>query len=70
MNTPVRVSGNRINEVVNPSFTGTNGIVYVLPETRPIRQVFGSYDVEVRNQYAVQAPQNTTLAGTLPTTTQ
>jgi len=58
------------NEVVNPSFTGTSGIVYVLPEIRPVRQVFGSYDVEVRNQYAVQAPQNTTLAGTLPTTTQ
>ena len=58
------------NEVVNPSFTGTSGIVYVLPETRPVRQVFGSYDVEARNQHAVQAPRNTTLAGALPTTTQ
>jgi hypothetical protein len=37
------------NNVVNPSFTGTSGIVYVLPETRPVRQVFSSYDVG-RNQ--------------------
>lgn len=27
--------------VVGPSFRRTNGIVYVLPETRPARQVFG-----------------------------
>lgn len=54
------------DKVVNPSFTDSNGIVYVLPETRPIRQVFGSYDVEERHQYAVQAPQNTTIAGALP----
>jgi hypothetical protein len=57
------------DEVVDPSFTGTRGIVYVLPEIRPVRQVFGSYDVEVRNRYAVQALQNTTLARALPTTT-
>ena len=31
--------------VVNPTFTGTDGIVYILPETRPARQVFGSWDV-------------------------
>ena len=32
--------------VVSPAFTGTEGIVYVLPETRPAREVFGSYDTE------------------------
>jgi hypothetical protein len=32
-------------KVVSPAFTGTGGIVYVLPETRPVREVFGSYDV-------------------------
>jgi hypothetical protein len=32
-------------KVISPSFTGTSGIVYVLPETRPVREVFGSYDV-------------------------
>jgi hypothetical protein len=52
-------------QVVSPAFTGTDGIVYVLPETRPARVVFGSYDVEerLRQQYAVQAPQNATIAG-------
>jgi hypothetical protein len=34
--------------VVSPAFTGTEGIVYVLPETRPAREVFGSYDVDER----------------------
>ena len=32
--------------VVRAAFSGTKGIVYVLPETRPAREVFGSYDVE------------------------
>jgi hypothetical protein len=42
--------------VVSPAFTGTDGIVYVLPETRPAREVFGSYDVEERldSNYARQ----------------
>jgi hypothetical protein len=31
--------------VVSPIFKGTNGIVYILPETRSAEQVFGSYDV-------------------------
>lgn len=30
-------------EVVRPTFTGTNGIVYVLPETRSAQKVFGAY---------------------------
>lgn len=34
--------------VVSPVFTGTFGIVYVLPETRSAREVFGSYDVATR----------------------
>ncbi len=33
--------------VVHPVFFASDGIVYVLPETRPAREVFGSYDVEV-----------------------
>lgn len=33
------------NKVVSPAFTGTNGIVYILPETRSAREVFGSYEV-------------------------
>ena len=34
--------------VVLPAFIGTEGIVYVLPEIRSVREVFGSYDVEER----------------------
>ena len=34
--------------VVVPAFKGTNGIVYVLPETRSAHAVFGSYDVDGR----------------------
>jgi hypothetical protein len=36
-------------KVVSRAFAGTDGIVYVLPETRPAREVFGSYDVEERS---------------------
>ena len=32
-------------EIVQPSFTGTMGIVYVLPESKPLRAVFASYGV-------------------------
>lgn len=41
---------------VQPAFTGTNGVVYVLPETRSIREVFAMYDVDEneRRQSAVQ----------------
>lgn len=42
INVPVKF----YEKVVSPAFTGTNGIVYVLPETRPARDVFASYDVE------------------------
>ena len=31
--------------VVRPAFSGTNGIVYVLPEIRSTREVFASYEV-------------------------
>ena len=34
------------NDVVSGMFKGTTGIVYVLPETRSLRAVFGSYDVQ------------------------
>jgi hypothetical protein len=41
INVPVQF----FDHVVKPAFKGTNGIVYVLPETRSAREVFGSYDV-------------------------
>jgi hypothetical protein len=42
INVPVKFH----EEVVKPSFTGTKGIVYVLPETKPVHSVFASYDVD------------------------
>lgn len=42
INVPVRF----YEKVVSPTFTGTNGVVYVLPETRSAQAVFGSYDVQ------------------------
>ena len=39
--------------VVSPVFAGTFGTVYVLPETRTAREVFGSYDVPPRTQPAL-----------------
>jgi hypothetical protein len=44
INVPARFYEN----VLRPAFTDTDGIVYVLPETRTAREVFGSYDVEER----------------------
>lgn len=47
-------------DVLAPAFAGTDGIVYVLPETRPARELFGAYDVDARSgrNYAgrTQAP--------------
>jgi hypothetical protein len=34
--------------VVSPAFSGTEGIVYVLPEIRSVREVFRSYEVGAR----------------------
>ena len=43
----INVPVNFYDNIVRPAFTGTNGIVYILPETRSIREVFASYyDVE------------------------
>lgn len=42
INVPVKFYEN----VLQPAFTGTHGIVYVLPETLPARQVFAFYEAE------------------------
>jgi hypothetical protein len=52
----INVPAKFYEDVVRPAFTGTYGIVYVLPETRSNREVFASYDVEehARLQAAVR----------------
>ena len=57
INVPVKF----YEQVVSPSFTGTNGIVYILPETRSAREVFGSYDV-------MDSPLKQAIAGVAPVT--
>ena len=42
INVPVKF----YEQVISPAFKGTNGIVYILPETRSAREVFASYDVD------------------------
>jgi len=37
------------NTVLSPAFARSKGIFYVLPDTRPLREVFGSYDVSQRH---------------------
>ena len=41
----INVSADFFKSVVSAAFKGSNGIVYVLPETRTPQQVFASYDV-------------------------
>jgi hypothetical protein len=48
INVPVKF----FEEVVIPAFKGGGqGIVYVLPETRSVREVFGSYDADENSQF-------------------
>ena len=42
INVPAKFFAN----VVRPDFTGTYGVVYVLPDTKPVSKVFASYDVD------------------------
>ncbi len=62
INVPVKFFDN----VVYPAFFGTNGIVYVLPETKSASKVFASYDVEerARAQTASQAVSAQAASGT------
>ncbi|WP_236599983.1 hypothetical protein [Ramlibacter alkalitolerans] len=40
------------DDVVRPTFSGTRGIVYILPESRPAQELFGSYDVRHQVSHA------------------
>jgi len=51
INVPVRF----YEEVVSPAFTGTDGIVYVMPETRSAREVFGSPGVQASAETPVRS---------------
>jgi len=58
----INVPANFFDSIVLPAFTGTSGIVYVLPDTRSIREVFKSYyDVELRRGAGTAANRDETL---------
>ena len=52
----INVPAKFFDNVVRPAFTGTSGIVYVLPETRSIGEIFKSYyDVDLRRRTGTTA---------------
>ena len=53
----INVPAKFYENVVRPAFAGTNGIVYVLPETRLASKVFASYDVEEKHARTQTASQ-------------
>lgn len=52
----INVPAQFYDSVLSPVFKGTDGIVYVLPETRSVREVFASYEIGEPNapEVAVQ----------------
>jgi hypothetical protein len=52
----INVPARFFETVVHPAFTGTSGIVYVLPETRSAQDLFGAYDVEEATVVADRQP--------------
>lgn len=52
----INVPARFFEAVVHPAFTGTGGIVYVLPETRSAQALFGAYEVEEATVVAGKQP--------------
>jgi hypothetical protein len=46
----INVPSEFFKNVVQPIFFGTNGVVYILPETRPVLKFFGVYNVDKSSQ--------------------
>jgi hypothetical protein len=53
INVPIPFFG----QVISPSFTGTSGIVYVLPDVLPLRKVFAAFAAEHDAHSKAKAPQ-------------
>ena len=52
----INVSAEFYQGVVSPAFTGTRGIVYVLPETGSLSEVFSLHDDDKRAQGPLADP--------------
>lgn len=61
----INVAADFFKSVIIPAFTGTDGIVYVLPETRTTQQVFASYDVDSLPQSSGASPALTMQSGSV-----
>jgi hypothetical protein len=61
----INVPATFYDKFVSPAFKKTNGIVYILPDTRSVRETFGSYDVDehAREAYATAAALVTAKGG-------
>ena len=44
----INVSASFYENVVRKTFTGTKGVVYILPETKPMNQVFPAFQLQAR----------------------
>ncbi len=51
----INVPAKFYKNIIRPTFTKTNGIVYVLPETSSVREFFKSYDVDEHEQVPVMS---------------
>jgi hypothetical protein len=58
INVPIKF----FDDVISPSFEGTNGIVYVLPEVHPLRKVFANY----RDPGSITMSSSASLRGASP----
>lgn len=54
----INVPARFYNTVIDAAFSARTAIVYVLPETQTVREVFGSYDVYARGQRKSESRNN------------
>jgi hypothetical protein len=46
----INVPGEFFKDVIHPTFSGSSGVVYILPETLPVLKFFGAYNVDNSHQ--------------------
>jgi hypothetical protein len=61
----INVPATFFEQVVLPAFSHSNGIVYVLPETRSARTVFASYDVDAARTIQTAGASASGTSGTI-----
>lgn len=63
----INVPASFYKEVVLPAFKGTNGVAYVLPETKPLNEVFPSYRPQEGTRTATAEPPTTAVEASATT---